>query len=314
MGLKTVKWLTISQFELREGRALRQTPSRRLQVLVSEHALRQTKLTPESHHRIACVTVRSEKQRRYPCSGPQPTQSITGSAFQISFYPDWQIDRGFFKRPIMACRQILAPLVHNWKPRTEFQRCFADGCNQILVASVAHDNQCIITVTMRPSKRCCPSLSSGLAEMIRKYSLLRLSPPQRPLCVVGPGGWGERRRERTGHDGKPLRRRLELLCESSVTVKHLIKNVSPTLLNFTKSTARFSKPSRKCARLFVVCGLDHITVPEMLETMHENDLFDMFPVFSNVVHILGVIPATLCDCVLQTDHSLRCQGRSQLFD
>ena len=43
----------------------------------------------------------------------------------------------------MACRQILAPLVHNWRPRTEFQRCFADGCNQILVASVAHDNQCI---------------------------------------------------------------------------------------------------------------------------------------------------------------------------
>ena len=61
-------------------------------------------------------------------------------------------------------------------------------------------------------------------------------------------------------------------------------------------------------------SLDHITVPEMLETMHENDLFDMFPVFSNVVHILGVIPATLCDCVLQNDHSLRCQGRSQLFD
>ena len=57
-----------------------------------------------------------------------------------------------------------------------------------------------------------------------------------------------------------------------------------------------------------------MTVPEMLETMHENDLFDMFPVFSNVVHILGVIPATLCDCVLQNDHSLRCQGRSQLFD
>ena len=33
---------------------------------------------------------------------------------------------------------------------------------------------------------------------------------------------------------------------------------------------------------------------EMLETMHEDDVFDMFPVFSNVVHILGVIPATLC--------------------
>ena len=33
----------------------------------------------------------------------------------------------------------------------------------------------------------------------------------------------------------------------------------------------------------------------MLETMQENDLFDMFPaVFSNVVHILGVILATFC--------------------
>ena len=43
-----------------------------------------------------------------------------------------------------------------------------------------------------------------------------------------------------------------------------------------------------------VRGLGYTNVPEMLETMLENDLFDMFPVFSNVVHILGVIPATLC--------------------
>ena len=172
----------------------------------------------------------------------------------------------------------------------------------------------VLTVTMRQSIRCCPSLSSGLAEMIRKYSLLRLSPPQRPLCVVGPGGWGERRRERTGHDGKPLLIRLELLWQSSVTVKHPIKNVSPTLLNFTKSTARFSKPSRKCARLFVVCGLDHITVPEMLETMHENDLFDMFPVFFMWFISLEWYLLHCMSCVLQNDHSLRCQGRSQLFD
>ena len=52
-----------------------------------------------------------------------------------------------------------------------------------------------------------------------------------------------------------------------------------------------------------VRGLGYITVPEMLETMYENDLFDMFPVFANVVHILGVIPATL-HCVLQNDHSV----------
>ena len=37
-----------------------------------------------------------------------------------------------------------------------------------------------------------------------------------------------------------------------------------------------------------------MTVSEMLETMHENDLFDAFPEFSEVVHILAVIPATSC--------------------
>ena len=43
-----------------------------------------------------------------------------------------------------------------------------------------------------------------------------------------------------------------------------------------------------------VRGLGYMTVSEMLETMHENDLFDMFPEFSNVVHIHSVIPATSC--------------------
>ena len=43
-----------------------------------------------------------------------------------------------------------------------------------------------------------------------------------------------------------------------------------------------------------VRGLGYMTFPEMLETMHENDLFDMLPVFSNAVHILRVIPASLC--------------------
>ena len=58
-------------------------------------------------------------------------------------------------------------------------------------------------------------MSSGLAEMIRKYSVLR---------------------------------------ETSVTAKHLIKKASPALLNFKKSTARFSKLRRKCTRVFVVCA------------------------------------------------------------
>ena len=48
MGLKMKKWLTNSQFELREARAPRQTPDKPLQV----NTRRQTQLAPESHHRI----------------------------------------------------------------------------------------------------------------------------------------------------------------------------------------------------------------------------------------------------------------------
>ena len=36
--------------------------------------------------------------------------------------------------------------------------------------------------------------------------------------------------------------------------------------------------------------------------MHENDLFDLFPEFSKVVHILAVIPATSCSA----ERSVRC--------
>ena len=54
---------------------------------------------------------------------------------------------------------------------------------------------------LRPLTRCCPRLRSGLAEMIRKYSLL---------------------------------------LETSIKVKHLIEKAFPVLLNFTKSMARFS--------------------------------------------------------------------------
>ena len=41
-------------------------------------------------------------------------------------------------------------------------------------------------------------------------------------------------------------------------------------------------------------GLSDMTVLEMLETMQENDLLDIFPEFSKMVHILAVIPATSC--------------------
>ena len=39
-----------------------------------------------------------------------------------------------------------------------------------------------------------------------------------------------------------------------------------------------------------------MTVSEMLQTMHEHDVFDIFPEFSKVVHILGtcLVPATSC--------------------
>ena len=57
MGLKIKKWLTNSQFELWEARAPRQTPSRRLQALVGEHAQRQTQLTPESYHRTYYASI-----------------------------------------------------------------------------------------------------------------------------------------------------------------------------------------------------------------------------------------------------------------
>ena len=36
-----------------------------------------------------------------------------------------------------------------------------------------------------------------------------------------------------------------------------------------------------------MCVLRYMTVSEMLETVHENDLVDMFPEFPDVVHILG---------------------------
>ena len=42
-----------------------------------------------------------------------------------------------------------------------------------------------------------------------------------------------------------------------------------------------------------VRGLGYMTVSEILETMHENNLFDIFPEFSKLVHILAVIQSNL---------------------
>ena len=71
MDLKTKKWLTNSQFELREARAPRQTPSHRSQAPEGEHMKRLlTQLTPKSHHCIntyyaSIVKVLSELELRF---------------------------------------------------------------------------------------------------------------------------------------------------------------------------------------------------------------------------------------------------------
>ena len=56
-----------------------------------------------------------------------------------------------------------------------------------------------------------------------------------------------------------------MIWEISVTVKHLIKKVSPALLSFTTSTARFWKAELKLYASFRrVRGLGYMTVSEML--------------------------------------------------
>ena len=62
-----------------------------------------------------------------PVLCPQLTQRITGKAFRISLRPDWHIDSGIFKRPIMASTQIL---LHMWGLGQGFRRCFSDGLKQ----------------------------------------------------------------------------------------------------------------------------------------------------------------------------------------
>ena len=124
----------------------------------------------------------------------------------------------------------------------------------------------VLTLSMRPSTRCCQSLSSGWAEMTRKYPVL----------------W-----EISG-------------CHSETPDK----GASPLLLNFTNLTARFWKPSRKlrefssCARIRL-----HDCFRNQLETMHENDPFDVFPGFSDMVYMS--LQCYLLHPVLQKDHSVR---------
>ena len=164
MGLKIKKWPTNSQFELREARAPRQTPSRLLQALVGEHAQRQTQLTPQSHHRIN------------------------------TYYA---------------------------------------------------------------------SIDKVLSELE-----LRLSGnDQEILCVLGN------------------------ICNSETLDKESFSRIA----KFYNIDGEILEAGQKMYASFRrVRGLGYVTVSEMLETIRENDLLDIFPEFSEVVHILAVIPATSC--------------------
>ena len=51
----------------------------------------------------------------------EQTQRITGSAFQISCHPDWQLDYSCFNRLIVASTQIL---IHRWGHRTGISKLF----------------------------------------------------------------------------------------------------------------------------------------------------------------------------------------------
>ena len=112
-----------------------------------------------------------------------------------------------------------------------------------------------------------------------------------------------------------------MLWETSVTVKHLIKKASLSgAAKFYKTDGKILEAEqKKYASFRRVHELSYMTVPEMLETVHENDLFDMFPVFSNEIHILGVIPFTIIQCVAQIEnlppqhHGKQCISNIALF-
>ena len=79
-----------------------------------------------------------------PCSGPRRTRRIIGSAFRISYHPDWQIVNRFL---------IGQPCGVYSNPGTQdvgaegFHRCFssfAEGFNQSSVLSVTQATQPLV--------------------------------------------------------------------------------------------------------------------------------------------------------------------------
>ena len=92
-----------------------------------------------------------------------------------------------------------------------------------------------------------------------------------------------------------MTRKYSVPWEISVTEEHLIKKASSRVVKFYKIDGEVLEAEQKIYASFRrVRGLGYMTVSEMLETMHENDPFDVFPEFCNVVHILTVIRATSC--------------------
>ena len=67
---------------------------------------------------------------------PQQTQRITGSAFQISYQPDWRSQQTK-QRPILTGQSwhILKSGYTAGSPEQGFRCCFADGVNQSLILS-----------------------------------------------------------------------------------------------------------------------------------------------------------------------------------
>ena len=60
--------------------------------------------------------------------GPQRIQRFTGNALRISFHSNWQINNGFFNRPITARTQIL---VLSWAQNKDFGAVSQTGLTRV---------------------------------------------------------------------------------------------------------------------------------------------------------------------------------------
>ena len=93
----------------------------------------------------------------------------------------------------------------------------------------------------------------------------------------------------SGNDDQKILCVLENICSSETPDKESLSRIA----KFYNMDGKILEAEQKIHASFRrVRGLGYMTVSEMLETMH--DLFDIFPEFSNVVHILAVTLATSC--------------------